>query len=211
MDNIYFQISLFTVSILFFIVFIFVRLKGDKDRKIFNTFPYEISGLKISNIFQLFPLIVSSICSITLCTTFIFGELPNNFLNCASILIMLSTIAFLFLSIINLSNLNFHLGVFSLHESLSFLTSLMIGFGGIRFFNISGTSNFYLIIAIVSFVFMVAKLIIILNGLKISLKLDKNENETLKRPSYVKMAFYEWLFKIFIFIDSLLLIIINMI
>lgn len=199
MDNIL-QLALFFFSVIDFMIFVFVRFYKAKDRTIKNTFVFENEHREISNILQLSFLLTSSICSIILLALNFSHKYANSLLYASIIVGIISMVFYLILSVLNLNNLRLHMAVFAAFVGTSSMCALLLGISLEEIANLY-QENLYYVYAVILYFIAGAKVIMFLPRSSDSLKLQKDENGELKRPTFVRLAFNEWLFKIISFID----------
>lgn len=202
---------LFLVSIFVITFYVFFKFKVNKEFSFASTFPFE------SNKNQ-------TCIKVSLLTTFIFGIVNSlfyvdtyfkTFKNSYVIMATFSAIIicglFVCLNIINLVNLKLHFFAFSFFAALVTTQSVILGFHAINAYKIDGVNVGFFVIAILYFIKAVFELLLVSPLFKFSFLMNVNKKEgTLEKPSFIRLAFYEWLYLFFFIVNGLLLLITKM-
>ena len=210
-------IGLSCSSLILFIVFLVFSLTNYKKRfdlvyDLRNHFPYEINYKSRfnDNLIGNICLIASMVLSISsfACASYYLG---HYYLLIVAILSgSLYSLLNIFLFFSDIKYLKFHIFVVVLLSGLSFLTPASIGLVGLFLYqqkeSIPGLV--YLIIGLLIGVFSFALIMNPKFSFNIQMKVVKLENgeEEVRRPTFIVMAFSEWLMTLFIFLSHILFI-----
>ena len=128
--------------------------------------------------------------------------------NSISISAFIICIMFILLNIINLVNIRAHFLVFSVFAALITTQAVVLGFEAINAYKISGDGIGYIILAVAFFVEAIFELLLVSPVFKFSFLLELNHKDgTMKKPNFVRLAFYEWLFLFLFILNTFLLLV----
>ena len=112
------------------------------------------------------------------------------------------------LNVINLVNLKAHFLAFSLLAALVTTQSVVMGFHSINAYKIDGVNWIFIALAVVFFGKAVIELLLVSPLFKFSFLMDVNKEEDVsKKPPFIRLAFYEWLYFLLFIINSFLLLV----
>lgn len=201
-------ILFFAISIIAITFFVFFKFKINKNFSFARTFIFECnnssSAIKVSFVFS----VVFSICSVLEYLNLYFYTFTNSYILLATIGTFIICIMYILLNLVNLVNLKAHFIVFSVFAALITTQSVVLGFQAINTYNIAGNGVAYIILAVFFFIEAALELLLVSPVFKFSFLMEVSEDKvTLKKPTFIRLAFYEWLFLfLFIFNTFLLLV-----
>lgn len=199
---------LFALSIILVCFYVFFKFRTIKKFSFARFFPYETNANSTEIRVSIFSLLAFSCCSII----FYFSIYSNNFTNNYVLLTSISAIAicvlFLTLNIVNLVNLKLHFFIFSLFAALETTQSVIMGFHSINAYHIDGANIFFIVLAVVFFIKAAMELLLVSPLFKFSFLMEVSaENDETKKPNFIRLAFYEWLYFFLFIINSFLLLV----
>ena len=212
-----FIIGLSASSLIFFILFLIFsivnyKMRFDMKYDLRNHFPYELnykSSFKnnlIGNLCLIMAMVLS-MSAFACCSPYVAN---NNLLLFPIIAGALYSILIIFVPFADIKYLYFHIIVDVLLAAAAFLTPAGIGLIGLFMYQQNGSipGLVYLIIGMIVGLF---NFLLIMNprfSFKINMKVVKLENgeEEVRRPTFIVMAFSEWLMMFSLFISHVLLI-----
>ncbi len=204
---------LFFLSFAFIVLYVVFKFKVNKEFSFARDFPFESnkSAFAIRTSFLL--IFLSSICSIFFYLNVYFNTFSNSYIFIAALAAVLICVLFLMLNFINLVNLRLHFIVFSLFAALITAESIDLGFHAINAYKIDSDSNWlFILIAVMHFAKALFELILVSPLFKFSFLMEVNVDDgTMKRPKFIRLAFYEWLYLLFFILNGFLLLITRMI
>ncbi|MCQ2087102.1 MAG: hypothetical protein MJZ37_03410 [Bacilli bacterium] len=202
----------FTIAILTFAFYILFKFKTNEGFSFARTFPFETN--KTSNAIKasLVLTFIFSICSVIFFFTVYSSTFDNNYILLASISSFLICAFFIVLNLVNLVNLKAHFLFFSLYAALVTTQSIILGFHSIFAYKIDGVNILYIIFAVVLFVKALIELLLISPLFKFSFlnQVDIESGKT-KKPDFIRLAFYEWLYLFLFILNAFILLIEKMI
>ena len=188
----YLSIVFFVLSILAIVFYVY-----------FNRSNLEIRG-------SIITIAVFLICSVFYYLDVYFNSFTNNYLFFATISAFLICVLFLLLNIVNLVNLKAHFLIFSLYAALVTTQSVVLGFHAINAYKISGVNWVFIIFSVIYFGKALLELLLVSPLFKFSFLMDVSTGDgTMKRPAFIRLAFYEWLYLLLFIVNNFLLLIVK--
>ena len=198
----------FFLSFICIVLYVVFKFKVNKEFSFARVFPFESNKTSFAIRVSLLFVFLFSICSIFFYLNVYFGTFSNSYIFIATLAAILICVLFLMLNLINLVNLRLHFIVFSLFASLVTAESIDLGFHAINAYKIDGVNWLFILISGIHFVKAFFELILVSPLFKFSFLMDVNvEDGTMKRPKFVRLAFYEWLYLFFFILNGFLLLI----
>ena len=198
----------FFLSFAFVVLYVIFKFRVNKEFSFARVFPFESN--KNANAIRISFLLIflSSICSIFFYLNVYFGTFSNSYVFIGTIAAILICVLFIMLNFVNLVNLRMHFILFSFFAALVTAQSIDLGFHAINAYKIDGVNWWFIVIATIHFVKALFELILVSPLFKFSFLMDVNvEDGTLKRPKFIRLAFYEWLYLFFFIVNGFLLLI----
>ncbi|MCR5309667.1 MAG: hypothetical protein K6E21_06135 [Bacilli bacterium] len=203
---------LFFLSLGFVILYVALKFKANKEFSFANSFPFESNKTSLAIRTSFILIFAFSLCSIFFYLNIYFNIFKNNYILIATIATFAICILFLFLNIVNLVNLKVHFLLFSAFAAIVTTSSVVLGFHAINAYKIDSTIWMYIVVAVIHFIKALFELILVSPLFKFSFLMDVNVDDgTLKRPKFIRLAFYEWLYLFFFIINNFLLLIVQMV
>ena len=202
----------FFLALLFVIVYVVLKFKLNKDFSFARVFPFECNKTSFAIKTSFILVFLFSVCSICFYLNVYFNAFSNKYILISTFCTFAICALFLMLNLINLVNLKIHFVVFSLFATLVTAQSVCLGFHAINAYKIDGVNWVFILIACLHFLKALFELILVSPLFKFSFLMDVNvEDGTLKRPKFIRLAFYEWLYLLFFIVNGFLLLITRMI
>lgn len=193
------------ISIAFYVLF---KCKTVKEFSFSNTFPFETDVRTHSIKVSLITLLIFTICSIFFYLTIYTKNFENSYVLLASISAFAICGLFFVLNLINLVNLKVHFFAFSLFAALITTQSVVMGFHSINAYQTNKDQWLFIVLAVVFFAKAVMELLMVSPLFKFSFLMEvEPKSNTLKKPNFIRLAFYEWLYLLLFIINSFLLLV----
>ena len=202
----------FFIALFFIIFYVAIKFRLNKDFSFARVFPFECNKTAIAIRVSFILVFLFSVCSVCFYLNVYFNAFSNQHILIATFCAFAICALFLMLNLINLVNLKIHFIVFSLFATLVTAESVILGFHAISAYKIDGVNWIFILIACVHFLKALFELILVSPLFKFSFLMDVNvEDGTIKRPKFIRLAFYEWLYLLFFIVNGFLLLVARMI
>lgn len=203
--NILFLGSVFSIAF-----YVFFKFKMNKEFSFARSFPFESNKNPTAIKVSFLTTLIFSACAIFYYLDIYFKFFKNSYVVMAAISAIIICGLFVCLNIINLVNLKLHFIVFSLFAALITMQSVILGFHAINAYKIAGTNAGYIVIAVLYFANAFMELIMVSPLFKFSFLMDVSQDDgTLKKPKFIRLAFYEWLYLFLFVVNGFLLLIVK--
>lgn len=207
MDNLI-PLILFTVEIVSIFFYFFFKFKTIKYFSFGNTFPFEHNSNSTQFKVSIFTCLVFAVCSVLFYFTIYTNNFTNSYILIATISSLIISFLFFTLNVVNLVNLKAHFFLFSLFAALVTTQSVVMGFHSINAYTVDGKSWLFILLAVIFFIEAVMELLLVSPIFKFSFLMEVNQkNEEYKKPNFIRLAFYEWLYLFLFILNSFLLLI----
>ena len=203
---------LFFLSFIFIVLYVVFKFKVNKEFSFARNFPFEANNSAAAIRVSFILVFLSSLCSIFFYLNVYNNTFQNSYIFIAMISCFLISVLFLMLNIINLVNLRLHFILFSLFAAIVTAESIDLGFHAINAYKIDGVNWLFILFAIIHFIKALFELILVSPLFKFSFLMEVNVDDgTMKRPKFVRLAFYEWLYLLFFIVNGFLLLLTSLI
>ena len=203
---------LFFLSFIFIVLYVVFKFKVNKEFSFARNFPFEANNSASAIRVSFILVFLSSLCSIFFYLNVYNNAFQNSYIFIAMISCFLISVLFLMLNIINLVNLRLHFILFSLFAAIVTAESIDLGFHAINAYKIDGVNWLFILFTVIHSVKALFELILVSPLFKFSFLMEVNVDDgTMKRPKFVRLAFYEWLYLLFFIVNGFLLLLTSLI
>lgn len=197
---------LLLISVLAIGFYIALKFKTVKGFSFARTFPFEVSQRDGSFKVSIILVLIFAACSILFHFTIYTYYLTNSYILLTLISSLIICGLFFALNLINLVNLKVHFFAFSLFAALITIQSVIMGFHSVNSYMIDNSNGYCVALAVIFFIEAFFELILISPLFKFSFLMEiDTTNDTYKKPKFIRLAFYEWLYLLFFIINNFLL------
>lgn len=199
---------LFTLAIITACFYVFHKFRTIKGFSFARFFPFESNGNSSEIKISLFSIVIFTTCSVFFYLNIYSINFTNSYVLLATISALLICGLFLGLNVINLVNLKAHFLLFSLLAALVTTQSVVMGFHSINAYNIDGNNWLFIVLAVLFFAKAGIELLLVSPLFKFSFLMEVNKEEDIaKKPPFIRLAFYEWLYFLLFILNSFLLLV----
>ena len=203
---------LFFLSFIFIVLYVVFKFKINKGFSFARNFPFEANNSAFAIRVSFILVFISSLCSIFFYLNVYNNAFQNSYVFIAMLSCFLISVLFLMLNLINLVNLRLHFIIFSLFAAIVTAESIDLGFHAINAYKIDGSNWLFILFAVIHFAKALFELILVSPLFKFSFLMEVNVDDgTMKRPKFVRLAFYEWLYLFFFVLNGFLLLLTSVI
>lgn len=201
-------VTWFCIALFAIVFYIAIKFKTNKEFSFARTFPYETNKTPATIRLSIITTLIFSICSVIFYFSIYSSTFDDNYILLASISAILICAFFISINLVNLVNLKSHFLIFSLYAALVTMQSTILGFHSIHLYKIDGVNVFFVVLTVIFFLKAVIELLLISPLFKFSFlnQIDIETGEQ-KKPAFIRLAFYEWLYLFLFIINSLLLLV----